>query len=224
MRDVLDEESDSEVDSPDPSQASDSSAAKPTFFNFVLCGPDSFMMAPDAIKQPPQHTINILLTSYFHNVDPIFKVIHTPTIREYLQEDKPYLGRPKEDPAATALAFAIYYSAIITIDEETCRTQLGEEKATLRKKYRFAVEALLAQADFISSQDIVTLQAFVIMLVSIYEVLHTWVANGLSSLPRGQTIIVAGLGLCLHWLFGSRMLLASKKRVIHIPYDPSKSR
>ena len=182
------------------------------------------MMAPDAIKQPPQHTINILLTSYLHNVDPIFKVIHSPTVREYLQEGKPYLGRHKEDPAAAAIAFAIYYSAIITIDEDTCKTQLGEERATLRKKYRFAVEAFLAQADFINSRDIIPLQAFVIMLVSIQEVLQTWVANGSSSLPQGRTTIVAGLGLCLHWLFGSRMLLASRKRVTCTPYDHSKSR
>ena len=125
------------------------------------------MMAPDAIKQPPQPIINTLLTSYFHNVDPIFKVIHIPTICAYLQEGKAYLGRTREDPAATALAFAMYYSAIITVDEDTCKTQLGEDRATLRKKYRFAVEALLAQADFINSQDIIALQAFVVMLVSV---------------------------------------------------------
>ena len=123
------------------------------------------MMAPDAIQQPPHFMIEKLLKLYFDNVDPIFKVLHAPSVREHLQEGKSYLGHARGDPAVKALTFAIYYSAVITVDDDVCKTELGEEKATLRNKYRFAVEVSLAQADYVNSQDITSLQAFVLLLV-----------------------------------------------------------
>lgn len=170
LRDVLDEESESETDSPEPSQPQElstrsSNVTKPTPFNFLLCGSDSFILAPDAIEQPPQFMIDKLLTLYFYNVDPIFKVLHAPSVRGCLQQGRSYPGHGRGDPAVTALAFATYYCAVITIDDETCISHLGDDKATLRKKYRFAVEVSLAQADFVNSQSITTLQALVILLV-----------------------------------------------------------
>ena len=166
---MLDEESDSEIDSPESLQSQEAEVTKSTCFNFLLCGPDSFMMAPGAIQQPPQPIIDKLLTLYFNNVDPIFKIVHAPSVRDYIQGGKPYLGHARGDPAVTALTFAIYYAAVVTIDDETCRAELGDERTTLCRRYRFATEASLAQADFINSQDITALQALVMMLVCIIE-------------------------------------------------------
>lgn len=128
------------------------------------------MMAPDAIRQPPQFIKDRLLAWYLERVDPMFKIIHAPSVRAHIQDGKPYLGRAAGDPAVTALTFAIYYSAVITIDPEICKAELGEERSILRRKYRFALEASLAQADFINSDDITALQAFVMMMVHIHEI------------------------------------------------------
>lgn len=166
MRGVLDDDSESDADSPEIVQPyQPSSVSKAPNFNFVLCGPDSFMMAPGAIQYPSAPMIDSLLSLYFDNVNPIVMIAHQPTIRNHLQGGSPYPGHAQDDPAVTALIFAIFYSAIVSIEDDECKTMLGEEKAVLRKRWRFAIEVSLAQADFINSQDITTLQAFAIMLV-----------------------------------------------------------
>ena len=123
------------------------------------------MMAPDALQQPSSAVVETLLTTYFTNVDLIFKVVHAPCIRAHLLEGVPYLGHRPGDPAVTALSFAMYYATIATLTEEFCQSELGESKAALRSKFRFGVEASLAQADFINSGNITCLQAFVLLLV-----------------------------------------------------------
>ena len=135
-------------------------------FNFVLCGPDSFMMAPKALDSPPKHVVEALYTLYFRNVDPLFKVLHAPSMAEYMLEGKPYLGHEPGDPAIDALSFSIYYAGLNTIDAPSCKQRFGEDKSDLLNKYRFALEVCLAKANFINTTEIEVLQAFVIFLVS----------------------------------------------------------
>ena len=123
------------------------------------------MMAPDALQQPPPAVVDKLLATYFTNVDPIIKVVHAPSVRAHLQESRPYLGHAPGDPAVTALSFAIYFATIATLTQDFCHSELGESKAILRNKFRFGVEASLAQADFINSGKIACLQAFLLLLV-----------------------------------------------------------
>lgn len=166
LREVLDDTSESDSETPErsePTSTPPSQAAKG--FNFVLCGPDSFMMSPNALDNPSSHMVEMFHTLYFQNVDPLFKILHAPSVAEYTLRGKPYLGHKPSDPAIEALSFAIYYAGLNTLDARICKHQFGEEKIELLHRYRFAFEVCLARADFINSMKIEVLQAFVIFLV-----------------------------------------------------------
>ena len=167
LRDVLDDSSDSDPETPErnePTSMASESASRE--FNFVLCGPDSFMMAPNALENPPKHMVGILYSLYFQNVDPLFKLLHAPSMASFMLEGKLYLGHGPDDPAINALSFALYYAGLNTLNPRSCRERFGEEKSDLLNKYRFAFEVYLAKADFVNSSKIEVLQAFVIFLVS----------------------------------------------------------
>ena len=66
-----------------------------------------------------------------------------------------------------ALLFSIYYCAITSLTPEQCLQMFQSDKDLLLKKYRQAVEIALGKADFLSSTDLVTLQALAIFLVSV---------------------------------------------------------
>lgn len=178
LREVLDADtSESESETPEQSESADTPPNMASRgFNFVLCGPDSFMMAPNALEHPSRSMVELLYSLYFSNVDPLFKVLHKPSIADLMLERRSYLGRKPSEPSVEALSFAIYYSAINTQDFGSCKQKFGDEKIDLLNKYRFALEVCLARADFVNSAEIEVIQAFVIFLVSfpfIYLKLHS---------------------------------------------------
>ncbi len=65
-----------------------------------------------------------------------------------------------------ALLFAMYFSVVTSLPPNDCRNMLGEEKGNLLSRYRFGVEQALARANLLTTQELVTLQAFVIFLIS----------------------------------------------------------
>lgn len=110
--------------------------------------------------------IHLLHDYYFSNVDPMFKVLHRPSVSEFMLYEKPYLGHGLDNSAVDALCFAVYYAAINTQDELSCKTNFGDTKINLLNRYRFGFEVHLARADFLNSMEIEVIQAFVIFLVS----------------------------------------------------------
>ena len=166
LREVLDDTSESDPETPERNESASTPPGVARGFNFVLCGPNSFMMSPTALEHPPQHMIDDFYCLYFHNVDPLFKVLHAPSMAKFMLKGNSYLHYSPGDPAIDALSFAIYYAGLSTVDVQACKHRFGEEKTVLLNKYRFAFEVCLAKADFINSTDIAALQAFVIFLVS----------------------------------------------------------
>ncbi len=164
----MDESSDSEEETPEQSESAGSTppVTASRVFNFVLCGPDSFMMAPNALEHPPRPTMELLNKHYFNNVDPLFKVLHRSSVTELMLNGNQYLGLRADDPAVDALMFAVYYAAINTQNENSCKQNFGDEKVNLLNKYRFGFEVCLARADFVNSVKIEVLQSLVIFLVS----------------------------------------------------------
>lgn len=112
---------------------------------------------------PTQAHIQIMWDAYKENVDVLTKIVHVPSFEpEFLKamHDPTGIDRPME-----AMMFAIYYAAVTSIVAEDCVKILGQEKAKLMAKYRFAVEQALARASFLTSQEFMTLQALVMYLV-----------------------------------------------------------
>ena len=70
------------------------------------------------------------------------------------------------DSGLEALMFAMYFVATTSLTEEQCIRILGQGRDKLIAQFKYATEAALANADFLSSMEMITLQALVIYLVS----------------------------------------------------------
>jgi hypothetical protein len=103
---------------------------------------------------------------FIHNVDPIIKVLHIPSLQRFLQSTAFDLDQNSCSKQMAALMFAIYFAAVISMTDEECLEHAKETKQYLLPKYQKNIELALAQADFMSSPEIATLQALVIYLVS----------------------------------------------------------
>ena len=119
--------------------------------------------------------------AYITNVDPIAKILHKPSIKILVSKAKDDLN--SIDKPTEALLLAIYYAATISMTPEATVRDLGEDKNALITRYKFAVEQALVRADLINTQDLVTLQAFVIFLICLRTHGHpryVWTLTGLA--------------------------------------------
>lgn len=103
--------------------------------------------------------------TFVENVDPLVKIMHIPTMSKTIKEVQESTGTLSK--STEALMFSIYLGAVISMTAEEVKSNLAQDKTQLVKKYRFAVEQALARAGFLTSSEIVTVQAFVLFLVCI---------------------------------------------------------
>lgn len=123
---------------------------------------------PEKICKDPLPSSQVqreLCKIYLHQVDPIYKTLHQPSLRAFLLEGKPYLDDKPEDPAPTALARAVYYVATCSLSEEQCTELFDMSKDTMIAIHQKETDAALLRADFITSTDMTVLQAFALSLV-----------------------------------------------------------
>jgi hypothetical protein len=130
---------------------------------------------------PSANMLDILWQAFITNVDPIVKVLHKPSMIIVISEAKKNLNSLNK--STEALLFVIYYAASISMTPEDTVRDLGEDKGVLTARYKFAAEQALTQADLINTQELVTLQAFVIFLICIRTHGHSryiWTLTGLA--------------------------------------------
>ena len=101
--------------------------------------------------------------TYKDRVDPLAKVLHIPTIEPTVLRAASHLSNLSK--GFEALLFAIYYGAVTSSNASDCTVKFGEEKNVLLARYRFAIEQALARANFLTTEEIVVVQAFVIFLI-----------------------------------------------------------
>ncbi|KAB8279102.1 hypothetical protein BDV30DRAFT_222317 [Aspergillus minisclerotigenes] len=107
-----------------------------------------------------------LLYIYLTQVDPLVKILHRPSIQAHLLEGECYLSYEPWHPAPAALASAIYYAASCTVNQDTCLSCFGMDKVSLISKYQKESTAALERADYLLTDDLTVLQAFVISLIA----------------------------------------------------------
>ena len=117
------------------------------------------------IITPKSHQVYTFCDIYLANVDPIFKILHGPSLRKHLQENAAELDCSPGPGGLEALRFAIYYAAVTSMGDEECRHRIGEDRTTLLARYRLGTESALAKADFINTVELSTLQALALYLV-----------------------------------------------------------
>ncbi|KAB8211505.1 hypothetical protein BDV34DRAFT_219460 [Aspergillus parasiticus] len=107
-----------------------------------------------------------LLYIYLTQVDPLVKILHRPSIQAHLLEGECYLNYEPWHPAPAALASAIYYAASCTVNQDICRSCFGMDKVSLITKYQKESTAALERADYLLTDDLTVLQAFVLSLIA----------------------------------------------------------
>ncbi|KAL6716875.1 hypothetical protein ACLMJK_004787 [Lecanora helva] len=171
LKDVLGGSSDEEEELEDgPTPESNHSSSKPQMMqnqssdsSFVM----SLLTPSEHPETPTPHQLYVLCDTYLTNVDPVFKVLHTPSLRKHLQEGAAELPCSPGPRGLEALKFAICFAASTSMTSEECRHRLGEERDTLTARYRAGTELELARADFLNTDEMSTLQALAIYLASV---------------------------------------------------------
>ncbi|KAL8343850.1 hypothetical protein RB601_004393 [Gaeumannomyces tritici] len=139
--------------------------------------PSTFDLHPDAGQ------MFRLWQVFLDRVNPLFKVIHIPTVQPYLIDAT---NRSADHPLpknVEALLFAIYNMGAVALSEEECQTLLGCCRDVAIQRFSNGVRTCLNQAKFLKNHEFTTLQAFVLYLVSIqgrYNQHATWILHGVA--------------------------------------------
>ncbi len=101
---------------------------------------------------------------FLDRINPLTKILHAPTIQQRILEASGDLGNVSK--SVEALMFSIYYFAATSLTAEESMTLFSQEQTSLTIRYKHAVHQALVNASFLKSSDIITLQAFVLYLVT----------------------------------------------------------
>lgn len=132
-----------------------------------LGGGNSLSMPPVESLLHDSAVARQLCGVYLQQVDPVIKILHRPSVNQWMVHGKPYLAYAEGHPATEALGSAICYSAVSSMTENQCSLMFHTSKAQLMVKSRMACEAAIGRAGLLSTRDITVLQAFVLYLVRI---------------------------------------------------------
>ncbi|MCJ1401583.1 hypothetical protein MMC11_004799 [Xylographa trunciseda] len=139
--------------------------ARAGIFGTLCFGGSTGSTSPNLLNRDISIALGRLCQVYLDQVDPVFKILHRPSLRKFLQHDSTYLGYPEGHASVIALSSAICYVATCSLSETQCRDMFQTSKAALVTQYRRACETSLDQVDVLVTEDITVLQAFVLYLV-----------------------------------------------------------
>ena len=175
MQDILDDPSDDDTDYPSPESSSPDSVAQQGFI---------FGFSSTAVTlrdlHPPREKLSIFWDVYKDRIDPLVRLFHRGYTWKLLVEASQNLDqvcKPTE-----ALMFAIYFAVVTSLAPAECRSILSEDKDVAVKKYRFGIEQALARAEFLTTQELLVLQAFTLFLICArrhYDTRFVWTITGL---------------------------------------------
>ncbi|GAD96241.1 C6 transcription factor [Paecilomyces variotii No. 5] len=121
----------------------------------------------DILEQYSTPGVSIKLSEiYLQRVDPLFKVIHRPSLSAYLFKKQKYLDYTHGHPAVEALICSIEYAAVCSLTDEECLSLMGENKIPVISTYHMATELALSRAGLFTRNDVTALQAFIIYLLA----------------------------------------------------------
>lgn len=120
--------------------------------------------APPLLSLHPQPKHIFRLWQIFADkVNPLTKVIHTPTLQQRILDmswNLEALSRPLE-----AVMFSVYALAITSMKTADCVEAFGETRSVLLHRYRSAAAQALIAAELHTTRDLEVLQALVLFLV-----------------------------------------------------------
>ncbi|KAK5654788.1 hypothetical protein OQA88_6824 [Cercophora sp. LCS_1] len=170
MREIIDAE-----DTEETSQE----ALSPDENSELILGADSPEKSIEDLWPEAGHVLR-LWQVYLDRVNPLTKIIHVPTLQPYLAEA---ISRSQNVPKSVeALLFSIFVMATISLTPDECQSLLGQSREEALQRYTQGVRLTLLRMNFLTSNDLTTLQALVIYLISLqgrYNRHAAWILNGI---------------------------------------------
>ncbi|KAK1808624.1 hypothetical protein LTR12_017015 [Friedmanniomyces endolithicus] len=136
-------------------------------------------LLPQPVQPPANHVVQLWQT-YLTNVDPIWKIVHAPTLQQTVLGQ---IGKSDIPSSMQALTSAILFVSAVSLQDDECEALLQTSRADLINGYRQATKDTLSAAAFVTTTDLAVLQAFVIYLVallSLGETSFVWSMTGLA--------------------------------------------
>lgn len=112
--------------------------------DLLICPPASICVMPGALPDPPAAILKQLDEIFLKNVDPVFKVLHRPTVERFLNGDS-YLGHEPDAPPNRALRATMWFAAVTTISDAECFARFHLSRSELLHLYRRHVDVAMAQ-------------------------------------------------------------------------------
>ncbi|KAI3328966.1 hypothetical protein HD806DRAFT_519308 [Xylariaceae sp. AK1471] len=103
-----------------------------------------------------------LFQIFSDNVFPFVRIFHMPALTRLFWDA--VVTPDSLDKETEALLFAIYYSAVISLDSAQCAEIIGAPRYATAERYRFAAEQALARANLLNTQSMLLLQAALLYL------------------------------------------------------------
>jgi hypothetical protein len=147
-------------------------------FPFSPANIDLYSLHPSAVQ------IKHLWEVFTKRIDPLVKILHKPTVQLIITriiESSETLQRL--DRATEALVFAVYFSAVTSMTDDELVESLGGNKKIITAKYRQAAEDALMNANFLNTQEVLTLQSFILYLACVRwceDTRMVWTLTGLA--------------------------------------------
>ncbi|EEU43929.1 uncharacterized protein NECHADRAFT_89749 [Fusarium vanettenii 77-13-4] len=183
-----DDEEEEEGDSPESVEPAPPAPTAPS--GFILGNP--YYNEREPLKHPPSDMMIRLWTIYSRNVDPLVKILHRPTITKQIQSHIDISSTYSFSLSTNAVMFSIYFCAAMCLRPDDCQKQLGENKTELTARYRIAAERALAEADYLNTNEVETLQALTLYTSMIRVYSHNRSSWALTSLVIR---VAQGMGL-----------------------------
>lgn len=112
---------------------------------------------------PSPEMIRVLWDYYVRNVDLLVKIVYKPAVETLLRQ---HSTDPEGiDSSAESLLFAIYFATVTAMTTEESLRLLKAERSALLIRYRYAFEHALTQAGWMTTQELLVLQALCLYIV-----------------------------------------------------------
>jgi hypothetical protein len=117
---------------------------------------------------PPLNLIPRYYALYQENCESIIRMFHRPTtdamVQEALSTNLGSLNRVDE-----LIMFCFYFAALTSLSDEDALQEFGHGRDELLTRYEIGIKQALTRAQFMHTQDLKVLQAFVVYLVSLFR-------------------------------------------------------
>lgn len=130
-----------------------------------ILGPSTFGSV-GTLHHPLKQIREELIAIYLHNIDPVFKIIHAPTLRAQAHKLDSKVASGAQPPTDDAMLFAVYAAAIMSMEDMQCKRLLGQSRLHMIRQFSHAAQTCLFSADMLNPRNLTTLQAFILYLVS----------------------------------------------------------